>query len=90
MCAWQEGIPILDGEAAERHMSQTVFGLEWSAVICDEVQGMRTLKRFYTACRMLRDKSQMVIGMSATPGITSPMVRDMIESGVHLVLTGVE
>ena len=77
MCAWQEGIPILEGEAAERHMSQTVFGLEWSAVICDEVQGMRTLKRFYTACRMLRDKSQMVIGMSATPGITSPMVRDM-------------
>ena len=71
-------------------MSQTVFGQDWGAIICDEVQGMRTLNRFYTACRMLRDKSQMVIGMSATPGITSPMVRDMIESGVHLVLTGVE
>lgn len=73
--AWQEGVRSLDGAQEEEQMSKTVFGLEWGAVICDEVQGMRTLNRFYTACRMLRNKSEMIIGMSATPGITSPMVR---------------
>ena len=75
--AWQEGIKILQEPEASRVAAQTVFGLDWGVIISDEVQGVRTLNRFYTACRMLRPKSEMVIGMSATPGITSPMVRDM-------------
>ena len=72
--AWQEGIKILQEPEASRVAAQTVFGLDWGVIISDEVQGVRTLNRFYTACRMLRPKSEMVIGMSATPGITSPMV----------------
>lgn len=73
--AWQEGIKTLKEPEASTVAAQTVFGLDWGVIISDEVQGMRTLNRFYTACRMLRPKSEMVIGMSATPGITSPMVR---------------
>ena len=71
---WREGVPILQGATAEQRKAETVYGREWGAIICDEVQGLRTLNRFYTACRMLRPLANMVIGMSATPGITSPMV----------------
>ncbi|KAI0730232.1 P-loop containing nucleoside triphosphate hydrolase protein, partial [Fomitopsis betulina] len=65
-----------------KHAATTVFGLEWGIVISDEVQGMRTLNKFYTACRMLRKRSDMIVGMSATPGITSPM--DFVAIGCFL------
>lgn len=84
--AWREGLSIWPAAEERKHAATTVFGLEWGIVISDEVQGMRTLNKFYTACRMLRKRSDMIVGMSATPGITSPMVRFSVTHSQSLTI----
>ena len=39
-CHWREGVPILQGVTAEQCKAEMVYGQEWGAIICDEVQGL--------------------------------------------------
>lgn len=58
----------------EPRIGRTIYSRDWGMMIVDEVHSMRRLNKLYTAVRSLRNQTAGMIGMTATPTITNPMV----------------
>jgi hypothetical protein len=52
----------------------TIFGRKYLAVAIDEAHGFRNANKLYGAVRMLRDKTDILVAMTATPVQTRPSV----------------
>lgn len=79
---WKDSVLNVHSQDEAAVAATTIYGLEWGVVIVDEVHAMHTHNKFYTAACMARHKSEMAIGMSAMPSITSPMVSHLIKDYV--------
>lgn len=75
--------PVVVNAPAEhdRVIKTTVFGQKWGTFVFDEVHAVRTFNRLYMAAAKLGDLADLRIGLSATPGITTPMVSDVYSFG---------
>jgi hypothetical protein len=50
----------------------TVFGLRYLGVAVDEAHGFRNVNKLYGAVRALRQQSDVLVAMTATPVQTRP------------------
>jgi hypothetical protein len=56
-------------------LKSTIFGRRYLGVAIDEAHGFRNANRLYGAVRALRDQTDMLVAMTATPVQTRPAVR---------------
>ncbi|KAH9828555.1 P-loop containing nucleoside triphosphate hydrolase protein, partial [Rhodofomes roseus] len=68
--------------------ASSVFSRQWCLMICDEIHDHRKTNNTFRAIRILRDQVGGVIGMSATPTITTPMDLVMIGRLLGVPLCG--
>ena len=59
---------------AMRYERDTVFGRRYLGVAIDEAHGFRNANKLYGAVHMLRDKTDILVAMTATPVQTRPLV----------------
>ena len=63
-------------QIAERLEPKTVFGRRYLMVAIDEAHGFRNVNKLYGAVRALRDKTDILVAMMATPVQTQPSVSE--------------
>ena len=63
-------------QIADRLEANTVFGRRYLAVAVDEAHGFRNVNKLYGAVRVLREKTDILIAMTATPVQTRPSVSE--------------
>ena len=71
---WASPIPVNAPALEATIKAQTVFAQEWGTCVIDEAHKLRTFNRTFMACMELGKVSDVRIALSATPGITTPMV----------------
>lgn len=75
--AWLPGQPRFASAAQADKMSKTIYRQTYTTLAIDEIHVNRRPSMQYRALRTLRDKAAIVVGMTATPVITTPMVGGM-------------
>lgn len=71
---WADPVTINAPAHEARIIQQTVYGQKWGTCVVDEAHKMRTFNRTFMACMKLGPLCDVRIALSATPGITSPLV----------------
>ena len=71
---WYDPHPVNFGSAQVLAKAVTVYQHQWGTLVIDEAHKIRTFNRTYMACVELGKLADLRIALSATPGITSPMV----------------
>jgi hypothetical protein len=70
------------------HGTTTVYGRAWLNVIIDEFHRFRNLNRGYWSLVAIRERSDNVVGMTATPATTRTMVSRAFSSlSIHLSIS---
>lgn len=59
-------------------LPETLFGKQFLVAALDEVHSCRNLKSRHHAARALRECAQLMVGMTATPVTTKPIVSNTI------------
>lgn len=59
----------------EKQVQDTVFGRRYLGIAIDEAHGFRNANRLFSAVRALRDQTDILVAMTATPVQTRPSVR---------------
>ncbi|RDB30571.1 DNA repair and recombination protein RAD54 [Hypsizygus marmoreus] len=67
---------------AEKLFPKTIFGREWLVAALDEAHNCRNLTFKHLSARALREKTELMIGMTATPVTTRP--EDLLNLGLVL------
>ena len=72
------GTATLRPRAVGVRLGETIFGRRYLGVAIDEAHGFRNANKLYGAVRALRDKTDILVAMTATPVQTRPAVRDSV------------
>src|SRR6266702_923105 len=70
--------------AKGRESGETVFGRRYLGVAINEAHTFRNLSKAYTAVQALRGKTDLFVGMTATPVHTRPSVRKRVWCDVQI------
>jgi hypothetical protein len=59
-------------------VANTIYGRRFLAVAIDEAHAFRNTNKLHTAVRALRENTDLLVAMTATPVQTRPSVRDSV------------
>lgn len=76
--------PAFISDCSEKIKSKSVFTTEFGFGVIDEAHNGRKPNKLHAGYKMIAQNTHFLMFMTATPAVTTPLVRPLLHSSAHL------